>query len=1075
MGIVYRAFDYLLGREVALKRLLSTDTVTASDGSTVGPHTTDVRATLAQEFKLLASLRHPNIISVLDFGFDAQGLPYISMELAENARNFIEYGTDQLHHVQVNMIAQLLQALVYLHRRGVLHRDLKPSNILVPQGLVKVLDFGLSTQKEEIKPSQTIAGTIAYMAPELLSGNPPSEASDLYAVGLMSYELFAGQHPFNMTNVSTLIFDILKTVPNIDQLTITPQLQQMIARLLSKNPADRYTSAYEVSQELRLSSAALISQPLLNSDSFLQAAQFVGRTAELNQLQKHLDAVLERQGNLCLIGGVSGVGKSRLVEELRMRALIKGVVVVSGQSSSESNIPYQVWRDVLRWLLLLVDVSPMEASILKPLVADIETLLQTPVEDAPAIDARGVPERLFGVISGMVSRLDRPMMIVLEDLQWAGSESLNLLARLLPLLATTPLLLVGTYREDEAQQLPAQFNGATLIKLKSLSPKEISQLSQSMLGEVGAKAEVLDVLQRESEGNVFFLVEVVRALAEEAGELDAVGLSTLPSTVFAGGIQKIVSSRLNRVPAEYKPLVTLAAVSGRGLSLDLLKHLLPQLDVDQAIMTCAEMALFEVFDNQWRFSHDKLREGAVALLTDGERRTAHQQVAQGLATLYPNTPDQAPRLAYHWGQAGDAAQAATYSAIAAEHLLQNGAYQEATAHAESALAFLQQQPETPELLQKTLAVQLNHATLKLVTAGQGAPETKGSYDRARDIANRMGETPQMFQVLFGLWAFYLFSGNLTTAREVSQQCLAMAQKFNISGMIMESHVTLSNTEFWLGNLVEAKHNLEQVIRLYNPAEHDAHLHMFGQDARITARTCGTWATWVLGYPAQAQAHAAESLRIATMRDNLFLKVIALQIDAWLKVLNGDVVGALTASDEMVTICQRENFPVYLALGLMLRGWSLSKDGQLEEGIALLQQGKQLWQVLGSQLITAFCAWLSEALLMADDWQAALQEAEQGIADAHLHSENVFLSELLRVKGQAQLKLGHTSQGQATLLQAYQAAERIHAKSFQLRCALVLYQAFPTDEHRARLHTDYVWFSEGHDTHDLQQARQVLGR
>src|SRR5258708_37293375 len=198
MGSVFRATDRLTRTAVALKRVtaLPENLSFASKAD----HKTDLRVALATEFRTLSSLRHPNIISVLDYGFDDQRQPYFTMEYLENATPLSSDSKDRPLHKRIEMIIEMLQALVYLHRRSILHRDLKPGNVLVVNGRVKVVDFGLSVEVTTLSgkhETETTAGTFAYMAPELFGGASVSKASDLYAVGVIAYELLVGHHPFN--------------------------------------------------------------------------------------------------------------------------------------------------------------------------------------------------------------------------------------------------------------------------------------------------------------------------------------------------------------------------------------------------------------------------------------------------------------------------------------------------------------------------------------------------------------------------------------------------------------------------------------------------------------------------------------------------------------------------------------------------------------------------------------------------------------------------------------------------------------------------------------------------------------
>ena len=210
MGVVYRASDHLTGDIVALKHVTA-EPVDLMFGSR-GSDPSNLHLALAQEFKTLASLRHPNIVSVLDYGFDEKRLPYFTMEYIPDAQPFVDAAAGKSIPEKLDLVEQILQALVYLHRRNILHRDLKPANVLVTgAGKVKVLDFGLSlvSKQSRLDLTQTTAGTFAYMAPELLQGWRGHRGSDLYAVGVMAYELLVGGFPYDRNNLGLLVTEIL--------------------------------------------------------------------------------------------------------------------------------------------------------------------------------------------------------------------------------------------------------------------------------------------------------------------------------------------------------------------------------------------------------------------------------------------------------------------------------------------------------------------------------------------------------------------------------------------------------------------------------------------------------------------------------------------------------------------------------------------------------------------------------------------------------------------------------------------------------------------------------------------------
>ena len=682
-GAVYRAADRLTGQTVALKRVIAPlERLDAAED--------ELRLTLANEFQTLASLHHPHIIGVLDYGFDAQRQPYFTMEYLHDARTILQAGMDKPVTAQVELLIQVLEVLVYLHRQGVLHRDLKPSNVLVVDGMARVTDFGLSVPRDEARGT---VGTFAYLAPEVLVGKPASEPADLYAVGIIAYELFAGRHPFDLTNLSRFIDGALNVSPNLAVLGVDNALADVIGRLLAKEPRSRYANAEECIAAF--SQAVGLALPCESSairESFLQAAKFVGRQVELARLTAALDAALGRhehaaqagRGSAWLVCGESGVGKSRLLDELRIRALVRGALALRGQGVVGGGLSFQLWRDPLRRLALTVDFSVQEAGILKPVVPDIDALLGRDVPDALELGGQAGQQRLLSTIIGAFLRHRTPTLLILEDLHWA-SESLDVLGQLVPLVANLPLLIVGSYRDDETPELPDQLPGMRVIKLERLSEREITELSGSMLGEVGRQAEVLALLQRETEGNAFFLVEVVRALAQEAGRLSEVGRVALPARIFPRGIKTIVVRRLERVPTEARSLLHLAAVAGREIDLKLMSRLDGQLKLSDWLTTCANAAVLEFRDGRWRFAHDKLRDGLLSTLDDTQRADAHRRVAAAIEEVYPGDPDQAAALAGHWAIIGDRRHERHYARLAGQHAAARFANTEAISHLSRAL------------------------------------------------------------------------------------------------------------------------------------------------------------------------------------------------------------------------------------------------------------------------------------------------------------------------------------------------------------------------------------------------------
>ena len=744
MGVVYRAYDRLTGRFVALKQVTTNPdhlVFASKTNQAEASGKMDFRLALANEFKTLASLRHPNIISVLDYGFDSRGQPFFTMDLLEDAKTILVAGRGRSVATRLRLLIQVLYALAYLHRRGILHRDLKPGNVLVADGQVKVLDFGLAIARGE--QTEHSAGTLGYMAPELLKGEPSSEASDMYAVGVIGYEMLTGRYPFEAKDSSSILDQIMNTPVTFGAASeIDPRVVTVIERLLAKAPEDRYP---DVNTVIALYAAANNQQiPYETSatrESFLQAAQFVGRTAEMAQLTGALSGALAGHGGLWLIGGESGVGKSRLADELRTVGLVQGMQAIRGQAVSEGGSSYQVWRDLLRRLALLVDLNDAEASVLKAVIPGLANLLGRVIPDAPELEPQPTQVRLLTTLQDLVGRTTQPMLVILEDLQWAGEESLTLLEWLARAAADRRILLIGTFRDDEKPDLPARFSAAHTFKLHRLPRETIAELSAYILGGDQQPA-LIDLLERETAGNVFFLIEVIRALAEDAGRLDQVAGANLPAAVFTGGMRRILERRLAHLPDPARALLNAAAAAGRQLDLPALAQIDAQIVLDRWLDQGASAAILEVHDLGWRFAHDKMREVLLEALSTDQKSTVHRQVARAIEAAHPDQAGYAPALAYHWSVAGDADKELTYSALAAQQALRSGAFQDALGYLERALALLHESGKPLRTLEADLERQLGECYYAL---GQ-QPISRTHFLRALTLLDAPSALPGV-----GLW------------------------------------------------------------------------------------------------------------------------------------------------------------------------------------------------------------------------------------------------------------------------------------------------------------------------------------
>jgi eukaryotic-like serine/threonine-protein kinase len=424
-------------------------------------------------------------------------------------------------------------------------------------------------------------------------------------------------------------------------------------------------------------------------ESFLQAARFVGRTAELSRLEASLLSAVSGKGSAWLIGGESGVGKSRLLDELRTRALVRNIQVLRGQMTQNTGMPYQLWREPLRRLLLMSEIDDQDAAVLRDILPDIEKLLRRKVRKAAKVDAGAYQQRLFGIVSNLIQRVNTPVLFLLEDLQWA-SESLKLLNHLTGLIQDLPVMIVATYRRDERPTLTEDITDMQPLLLERLSQAEVAALSQSILGEAGGRPDIVRYLHRETEGNIFFMVEMIRALADEAGRLEQVATMALPPSLVVGGINTVLQRRLACLSPQDQPLLELAAVSGRELDLKVLGQLdgagLPELQT--WLVRASNCAVLEVRNEAWQFAHEKLRVAILDRIPADKLASLHKEIATAMEAVYQDAPEHAAPIANHWRQAGDPAREFAAVEQAAAYALRIGVFTEARHWYERGLSLL---------------------------------------------------------------------------------------------------------------------------------------------------------------------------------------------------------------------------------------------------------------------------------------------------------------------------------------------------------------------------------------------------
>jgi tetratricopeptide (TPR) repeat protein len=811
MGTVHYAVDRLHQQVVALKQLKPLPVPEAADTAEMPSFIATDRLAIAQEFRILASLRHPHIVTVLDYGFDERGLPFYTMEWLPGSRSILNYGASLSLEAKSLLLLEALQALAYLHHRDILHCDLKPDNILVDQhGHVRLTDFGLSRQRYVPAYTDTIHGTLGYLAPELLSTGTPTIQSDIYALGMVAYELYTG----GVRPPPTELAGWLRLSPEDDpDYSLVPNiLQSLISRMTASEPGSRPKTVTDTIRNL--CKALGIEEPAENErirESYLQTAPFVGREQEQSALQQALDDLLGGRGSSWIIGGEGGIGKSRLLQEFRIQALCKGALVINAESTGALLSTYHIWRQIIPRLVLTSQLSAKDVAVLRPFVPDIDVLSDCPPEVSSEVIILDLGHAaVIQVVQKMLRQLKQPLVLLLEDVHRL-EESLLVLYGVLDLVPELPVMVVATYRSDEAPNFEAAFPSSHFLHLQPLKDYEVRTLCTRILGYTSD--HLMKRLLRETDGNVLFIVEVLRALAEQADRLADIDQTPLPERIFAVGIETIIQRRLKKLPLDYQTMLRVAAVYGREIDLDVLREIDEEIDYEDWVGRWIEVAVLEIFEDVLRFRHDVIRRSVLHGLAHDYVQRLHRMVAEVLETLYPGQPLYYTTLARHWWKAKHPEKLMHYVLLATPELLRVGALETARELLEPALEASKQKPTA--VAQRTYFLR---ALGEISTQSGDFMRATDQFQQAIAEAARARMNTERGAGLRGLGAVLIQRGLFQEAYTHLQSALNLFERLNQTPALAATLTDMANLYLQTGNYETAQSLFRRSSQLSSAAD-----------------------------------------------------------------------------------------------------------------------------------------------------------------------------------------------------------------------------------------------------------------
>jgi predicted ATPase len=528
-------------------------------------------------------------------------------------------------------------------------------------------------------------------------------------------------------------------------------------------------------------------------------------------------------------------------------------------------------------------------------------------------------------------------------------------------------------------------------------------------------------------------------------------------------------------------------VLGREFAYELLQAIAPQ-DEDTLQAGLTQLVGAELLYQRGRppraryiFKHALIQDAAYASLLKSTRQHVHQQIAQVFEARFPALVETQPELvAQHYTAAGCTEQAIGYWQQAGQHALQRSAHVEAISHLTRGLELLAALPDTAERLQHELRVQTTLGTALMAARGQGAPEVGQAYTRARELCRQVGETPQLFPVLFGLYRFHLVRAEYQTARELAEEYLRLAQQVDDPALLLEAQFALGGSLYCLGDVTAARAHLEQGIALYDPQEHHALALRLGIDPGVWCLAYAALALWALGYPDQALWRSHEALTLAqTLAHPPSLAATFFYV-ALTQCFRREAHAVRERAEAAMALASAQELPQWWAVGTILRGWALAMQGQGAEGLAQLCQGLAAWRALGAGLtVSYYLALQAEVSGHAGQPEEGLRLLAEALAHVDTTGERFYAAEVYRLKGELLLRqaIPDAAQAETCLCHALDIARHQQTKAWELRVAVSLARLWQQQgkqaEARELLTPIYGWFTEGFDTADLQEAKALL--
>ncbi len=1112
-----------LGHDAQLDRLVAVKVVHKQDDWSQNPNEQAL-----QEARRLAQLCHPGIVTVHDVGVHEQSVFIVSEYLSGSDLNARIRNQRLCWMETVTITAAIADALAYAHSRLTVHRDLKPGNILfTEEGSPVLVDFGLALDEDRARGESVgfIAGTPWYMSPEQIAGlaHRIDGRTDIYSLGVVLYEMLTGHTPFRSANRRELFRQIRDDEPQpIRQLIpdIPPALERICLKALSKDQKDRYATASDFAGELRQ-----LFPHTYRSASSPERTQHerhtVGRREELGELHRAFDSTHAGQGQILCVAGEPGIGKTTLVEDFltSLAASKRPYLLARGRCSerlagTEAYLPLFDAIESLFYLpegdslsQVIKQFAPNIFSHVAPFAANDSRLDQS-LAESKAVSQERLKRELVAVVRGL-SQVS-PLLLFLDDLHWADTSTIDLLAYLSSHCVSLRVLIVLTYRPTDIAlakhpwqplKLDLQARGICReIILDFLTRADLDRFLSLEFPEHHFPEEFATLIYERTEGSPLFMADLLRylrrqnILTKEGGTWRLTQQTPDLKKNLPESVRGMIQRKIGQLREDDRELLIAASVQGNEFDSAVVARSLGRdaSDVEDRLEELERVHAFvqqtreQEFPNQtltlrYRFVHVLYQNTLHTTLRPTRRMTISKAIAAALQEFYQSDCEEiAAELAILYESSRDFLQASRHFLLAAKKASRLFANHETILLAKRGLDLVPQLPPSPERIQIELALQITLGPALFATKDWTAADVEAVYRRAHELCREAGESPELFTAMWGLFLYRIARGEIQEGLKLGHQLLGLAERAKDPSQLLQAHHAIGPTCGLAGDWQSAKTHLDRAIHYYDPQEHSHHAQMYGgHDPCSCCQSFAAKALWMLGYQDQALQVGHEALFQVRKRTHSTSLAHTLYSVAMLKQFCRQYTEIIELTEELISLATDHGLLFYLAGGRVLRGWALVELGEIDEGRSQINDGFNLGGATVAHWRSYLLAVKADSCLKTEEYKKGISSLSEARAIAERTGIYLYYPEIHRLEGETLLADSQENAGVAEncFQEAIKISRRQQAKSLELRATMSLARLWKSQGHisesKSKLTAVFNSFNEGFETPDLREANDFL--